>query len=70
MTTQLVGCPPPPRVGGRGPPGPPVPKRPSTEAPTVAVRATSQSVAYGASDAASVLVGINLTAKAAPEADS
>lgn len=42
----------------------------SSEVPTVAVRATTQSVAYGASDAASVLVGINLTAKAAPEADS
>ena len=42
----------------------------ASEAPTVAVRATTQSVAYGASDAASVLVGINLTAKAAPEADS
>lgn len=40
------------------------------EVPTIAVTTTTQSLAYGAADAATTLVGINLTAAPAPEADS
>ena len=40
------------------------------EVPTIAVTTTTQTLAYGAADAATTLVGINLTAAPAPEADS